>query len=185
MSAQTTETAGAQNIAQQAFTHSPSRAGEATSIAKELSTLRIPKIEQNTDSQVDNKHQQDAASLHIPSQMPTFKISPLRIPKKSAYPRKANICGNEWVRHYSKKDRKYYWLLTLNGKNVAKEWDPWRTNNQIAPWLTSIQTWKKFVDREERRAYYYNYKTQESTFDRPQGFESEPEIEYDSADDDF
>ena len=50
--------------------------------------------------------------------------------------------------------------------------------------MDNKQAWYKFTDPKQKKVYYYNYETQQSTFNRPDGFESDPEIEYDSADDD-
>eukprot|EP01083_Nonionella_stella_P291499 991854_1 len=100
----------------------------------------------------------------------------------SKYPRKPIINGEQWIRHYSKPDRKYYWLLPNDsGDIIGKEWDPWRIHSEKAPWMMSKQTWGRFMDANKSQ-YYYNYETKESTFRRPRAFESDAEIEYDSAD---
>ena len=83
-----------------------------------------------------------------------------------------------WLRHYSRNDRKYYWLSSDDGK---KEWDPWRQNGEKAPWMKVKQSWYKFMDPTAKRQYFYNYQTKQSTFNRPAEYESESEIAYDSA----
>ena len=104
---------------------------------------------------------------------------------KRNYPRTANIRGGKWHRHYSAPDRKYYYLLTNEaGDIISKEWDPWNKYGLKAPWMDIKQAWYKFTDPKQKKVYFYNYQTQQSTFNRPEGFESDPEIDYDSADGD-
>ncbi len=99
------------------------------------------------------------------------------------YPRTAIIGGKEWFRHYSRPDRKYYWLLKDDKNDIIdREWDPWRKYGLTAPWRSSKQKWYKFTDPTEKKQYYYNYENQQSTFERPDGYKSDPDIEYDSAD---
>ena len=107
--------------------------------------------------------------------------------KNERYPRTALICGQEWHRQFSARDKKYYWLLREwdsfgDVTDVpCKEWDPWRKNGEMAPWMERRQSWYRFTDPKEHCPYYYNYDTSKSTFERPDSFESESEIDCDSA----
>ena len=98
------------------------------------------------------------------------------------YPRSAIIGGKQWIRNYSASDKKYYWLYTDNKTNKQhKEWDPWRLNNKKAPWMKYKQEWCKFFHPKSKKCYFYNYTTKISTFTRPNEYESDEEINYDSA----
>ena len=100
----------------------------------------------------------------------------------SKYPRDSNINGKMWYRGYSKTDRKYYWMWTDGNGQRHKEWDPWTKNGKQAPWMQSKQSWAKFKDQASGKPYFYNYDTKQSTFERPGDYQSEPEIDCDSAD---
>eukprot|EP01083_Nonionella_stella_P267605 904044_1 len=98
--------------------------------------LFIPGVQQQQQQQQQQRTQTQNSNLK-------FKTSILQKQKqknKKLYPRTAIIKGEKWIRHYSKSDRKYYWLLH-NDKNdiVDKEWDPWRKHGKKAPWMTSMQ----------------------------------------------
>ena len=85
---------------------------------------------------------------------------------KSKYPREVWFDDVVWLRYYDKKQSKYFY--ECGGKT---SWNPWHDNQQIAPWLTQHRQWTKFVN--DGREYYFNYKTLQTTFDRPSGYESD------------
>ena len=122
-----------------------------------------------------------------PSDIPFFDVHQMREINQTRvlYPRRAMIAGNEWIRHHSRDERKYFWALAeAQVSSQGREWDPLRKNGLKAPRMKVKQSWYRFTDPKKQKPYFYNYTTKQSTFSRPDGFESEQEIEYDSAEGD-
>ena len=119
------------------------------------------------------RHHEGALNVVVPSKPPPPRRGNVK------YPRTVMIAGHWWTRCHSKEERKYFWTLD-DGTNSTSSWDPWTESGGKAPWIRpSARRWNKFKD-DEQRPYWYDYQTKHSTYSRPNDYESEEVIEYDS-----
>ena len=99
------------------------------------------------------------------------------------YPRSICLFGTLWERSYDENEKRYFWICNFNGTEISS-WNPWMEHFDIkAPWIKSKKSWTKFINDETKREYWYNYAHKTSSCQIPTNYESEEQIDFDSADD--